>query len=96
VNKGWAAADTDRDGFLSRDDFAPMCDGVGLPSGQASDLITSIDADKDGRVSQDEYKDYMKKNNAKQLLQRLDADSDGRISLGEYKDLLRKIADKAT
>lgn len=69
------AADTNGDGFLSRDEAAA------LP--RIAKRFDAIDANKDGQVAFDELRGAHRKARGARLFNRLDADNDGKVSKAE-------------
>lgn len=89
--EAWKAADSNRDGFISKEEFSLMPRIQNLPEEKRADLFSRFDKDADGKLSRDELGRMGKPSrdgNPDQPMKRLwelDADKSGGISFEEFK-----------
>lgn len=85
----WKVADADRDGFISKQEFAALPRIQGLPEENRDRLFTRLDKDGDGKLSRDELVKLGRPRDGQgppmQRLWELDADKSGGISFEEFK-----------
>ncbi len=85
----WAAADKDRDGFLSWDEFLAMPRIQNLPNEQRQRIFKRLDKNGDGRISREELAPSAQPHEGagQQMLHlwELDVDKSGGISFEEFK-----------
>lgn len=85
----WKAADSDQDGFISREEFAAMPRVRNLPEEKRSHLFERLDKDGDGRIGRDEIARLGRQQDGKrppfQRLWELDTDRSGGVSFAEFK-----------
>lgn len=87
---GWKLADTDGDGFISREEFAAMPRLTTLEEDKRLALFTRLDKDGDGKLSQEEIRRMMRPQDGNQgppmpRLAELDTDNSGGVSLEELR-----------
>jgi Ca2+-binding EF-hand superfamily protein len=104
ADEGWKAADVNGDGFLTKEEFEQHCASVGVNKKQADLLFDEIDTNKDGKISQDEYKNAFGVN-MEELKRRMrekwgsidegfeafDANGDGQITEEEFVAACKKL-----
>jgi Ca2+-binding EF-hand superfamily protein len=97
-DKGWEAADVaPKDGYLTRDEWEAHCGSVDVSPMSASELFPLVDANGDGRISEQEYKNVFgiqlpelrrrvreKHGPPGESFKIFDADGDGKISRAEF------------
>ena len=88
--EGWKAADTNQDGFISKEEFEALPRIQKLPEEKRVNLFNRLDKDKDGQLSREEIGRIGKPqgpnpNPPMQRLWELDTDHSGGISLEEFK-----------
>lgn len=89
--EAWKAADSDHDGFISKEEFALMPRIQKLPEEKQGNLFTRLDKDSDAKLSREELVRFGNKPHDGQpdqpmkRLWELDSDKSGGISLEEFK-----------
>lgn len=87
--EAWKKADTDGDGFLSREEFAAMPRVQNLPDDKRPQLFDRLDKNKDGKLSHNELFRHDRQPDdqrpAARRLWELDADKNGGVSFEEFK-----------
>jgi Ca2+-binding EF-hand superfamily protein len=88
--EAWKAADSNHDGFISKEEFGLMPRIQKLPEEKRGNLFTRLDKDSDGKLSREELIRFGKQRDGQpdqpmKRLWELDADKSGGISLEEFK-----------
>ncbi len=88
--QAWKAADTDGDGFISREEFDAMPRIQNLPEEKRAKLFERLDKDGDGRLSRGELQrqgqpPHGPRPEPMRRLAELDTDRSGGVSLEEFK-----------
>ena len=85
----WQAADSNQDGFITKDEFEMMPRIQNLPEDKRLHLFNRLDKDGDGKISREELSRLGKPHDGQephmQWLWELDMDKSGGISLEEFK-----------
>lgn len=94
--EAWKAADTDKDNFISQDEFAAMPRTKELPEEKRANLFKRLDKDSDGKLSRDELSRFGKHRDGEPMRRafwELDADKNGGITQEEFKagELYKKL-----
>jgi len=93
----WKAADTNHDGFISKEEFDVMPRIQNLPEEKRLHLFERLDKDGDGKLSREELARMLRPHDGQpptlQRLWELDVDKSGGISLEEFKagQLFKKL-----
>jgi len=88
--EGWKRADTNGDGFVSKEEFDAMPRLAGLEEEKRQALFARLDKDGDGKLSQDEIMRMMRPPDGDvrppmPRLSELDTDNSGGVSLEEFR-----------
>ena len=77
--------DTNRDGFLSLDEFKASTFGMQNPA-LAEENYQKMDVKADGKVTLEEFKTFRPAWNPEEMFKKLDTNADGFLSFDEFKD----------
>jgi len=104
ADEGWKAADADKDGRLTPDEFKAHCGTVGVTPENAARLFPQVDKDGDGSISEDEYRnvfgvdlaEFKKRARKKwgtpeESFKAMDANGDGEISPDEFVEACKQL-----
>lgn len=86
--EAWKQADSDHDGFISKEEFGSMPRIRNLPEEKRDGVFKRLDKDADGKLSRDELVRFGREEQSGRPLKRLwelDSDKSGGISFEEFK-----------
>jgi Ca2+-binding EF-hand superfamily protein len=85
--EAWKLADTDHDGFITKEEFDAIPRIQNLPEEKKANIFKRLDKDGDGKLSRDELSHFGKPHDGPpmQRLWELDTDKSGGISFEEFK-----------